>query len=196
MTTIQPSVDCSIEYCHIYTNEDINDEHAASVEALRAIVSNLRNQGTTYALCVMVDDYSFPETSPNFDYDKLLQWLADQQAAPHFLIKEGSLTRAADEVIELIGNQRRKRTLQNYIKRKRYPCSLFIATWYLARLGKLRTVPEAEITHARQLINILPARFEPFECEATDILSYTPYADVLHAITNEYIGLRSKAYRS
>jgi hypothetical protein len=144
----------------------------------------------------MVDDYSFPETSPSFDYDTSLQWLVDQQAAPHFLVKEGSLIHAADEVIELISSQRRKRALQNYVARKRYPCSLFIATWYLARLGKLRTVPESEIPHAKQLINILPARFEPFECEAMDILSDTPYAEVLHAITNEYIGLQSKVYRT
>jgi hypothetical protein len=196
MATIQPLIDCSIEYCHIYTNEDISDEHVASIEALRTIVGNLRDQGATYSFCVMVDDYSFPETSPSFDYDRLLQWLAGQQAAPHFLVKEGSLVRAADEVIELIGNQRRKHALQNYIKRKRYPCSLFIAAWYLARLGKLRTIPKSEVPHARQLINILPARFEPFECEATDILSCTPYAGVVHAITNEYIGLRPKMHQS
>lgn len=192
----EPLVDYSIEYCHIYTNEDVSDDHIASVEALQEIVDEFHRQGTTYNLCVLIDDYSFPETSLTFDYDRLLQWLTEQQAAPHFLINEASLVRAADEVTGLITDQQRRRTLQKYIKHKRYPCSLFIATWYLARLGRLRTVAESEIPHATRLINILPERFDPFESEARDILSATPYVDVLNCITNKYIGAHSRAYRS
>jgi hypothetical protein len=192
MATTQFLVDYSIEYCHIYTNEDISGEHIASVEALKAVVGDLRNQGVTYNLCVMVDDYSFPETSLSFDYGRLFRWLAGQQAPPHFLIREGSLAAAADEVVRAIYSQKRQRALRSYIERKRYPCSLLTAAWYLARLGKLQTVPEPKILHARRLINILPGRFEPYECEARAILADTPYADVLHSITNSYVDLRVK----
>jgi len=179
--------DYSIEYCHIYTNEGAGNEHIASIDTLNTIIGKLRKQAATYNLCVMVDDYSFPETSMEFDYDGLLKWLGDKQAVPHFLIQESSLVPAAGEVVEQLTDKRRQKSLRDYIQRKRYPCSLFIATWYLARLGKLRTISASEILPARQLINILPLRFEPFEAEARDILAATPYADVLQVITNEYI---------
>ncbi|MEK7152725.1 MAG: hypothetical protein AAB834_02155, partial [Patescibacteria group bacterium] len=139
-TSLLQAFDYSIEYCHIYTNERISGEHASSVNKLKRIVAQME-KSRTYNLCVMVDDYTFPEE--NFDYDSFYEWLHIMDAIPHVFIRETSLIPSADEVVELIDDTKRKKRLRNYIARKRYPCSLFIAAWYLSRLGKLQTLAHA-----------------------------------------------------
>ncbi len=57
--------DYSIEYAHIYTNESPEKEHNACIEILKDIHHELK--GNSISLVVMVDDYSFPD--PSFDYD-------------------------------------------------------------------------------------------------------------------------------
>lgn len=175
----------SVEYCHIYTNEQVGTEHAQSLEKLSTVVSELDERLASYNLCVMVDDYTFPKE--NFDYAKLLEWMDAKGARPHFWLKESDLITAADEVIDLITDQDRKKSLKSYVAKKKYPCSLLIAAWYLARLGKLKTMPSAVTSTAERLINILPTRFDPFEVEAREILASTPFKDVLAHITNEYL---------
>ena len=56
----------SIEYAHIYTNESSHKEHDEYIDILRNIVND--NRRSDISLVVMVDDYSFPD--PSFDYDK------------------------------------------------------------------------------------------------------------------------------
>jgi hypothetical protein len=175
--------DYSIEYSHIYTNEQINDEHAVSIRHLKAVTNELDKNGSKYNLCVMVDDYSFPEHF--FDYNGLLNWLEKKNAEPHLLVKESRLIPGVDEVLSHIKNAKRQKQLRSYIERKRYPCSLFIAAWYLGRLGKLEAVSFVGHT-AERLINVLPSRFKPFEDEAMAIIGSTRFADCSPAIKNVY----------
>jgi hypothetical protein len=180
-----PSYDYSIEYCHIYTNESIGNEHALSIEQLDNISSKLDAELATYNLCVMVDDYTFP--GENFDYSKLLEWMEGKDARPHFLVREAQLISSADEVLRIMAASKRKRELTSYVERKTYPCSLFIAAWYLARLGKLKSVPSTITSRGDRLINILPVRFEPFEREALEIIAKTPFRDCIQLITDVYL---------
>lgn len=179
------SYDYSVEYCHIYTNESIGPEHGQSIQRLDAITKKLDDSRATYNLCVMVDDYSFP--GQNFDYAKLLEWMEGKDARPHFLVREAELIGAAEEVLTLMAESKKKRELTNYVRKKAYPCSLFIAAWYLARLGKLKKSPASMTSHAERLINILPLRFDPYESEAREIIALTPFKDCLECIANEYL---------
>lgn len=175
--------DYSIEYCHIYSNEEVGPEHAISLNFLDQLRAELDQSTKSYTLCVMLDNYTFPERI--FDKSKFLSWLESHDHTPDVFINEGDLIPAADEVVSMV-SPKRARELKKYIEAKRYPCSLFIATWYLARLGKLRKHPSEINTYARGLINILPERFVPFEDEAREIILDTPYADVAKNIKNQY----------
>ncbi len=55
----------SIEYAHIYTNESSSKEHNACIDILRDATRDTPKD--EISLVVMVDDYSFPD--PSFDYD-------------------------------------------------------------------------------------------------------------------------------
>lgn len=127
--------DVSIEYAHIYTNREIDNEHKTSLD----ILSNLRNElgNATASLVVMVDDYSFPD--PTFDYEVFLSWLVDNGHRPDLQIRESQLIPVCDEVLKLMPDNKFSRSIIDYVKTHKYPCSLFISAWYLVRLGYLQS---------------------------------------------------------
>jgi predicted naringenin-chalcone synthase len=56
----------SIEYAHIYTNESSKMEHEVYLSILEESTRDTKREDIS--LVVMVDDYSFPD--PSFDYDE------------------------------------------------------------------------------------------------------------------------------
>ena len=177
--------DISIEYAHIYTNQQISDEHKLSVQILSQVASDLNGASKTSSLVVMVDDYSFPDTS--FNYNEFLMWLEGEGYKPDLMIRESQLIPLCDEVLLLINNDPIKKDLTSYIKNNRYPCSLFIATWYLLRLGKIYSDIFPEELQACSLINILPESFKPFEDKAIEIIKATKYGDAVDHINYKFL---------
>jgi hypothetical protein len=165
----------SIEYAHIYTNNKINEEHETSVQILTELKNELDASGQTMSLVVMVDDYSFPD--PTFDYGEFTNWLAGKGLKPDLVIRESQLIPLCDQVISLIEKSKLKEQITEYIRNKKYPCSLFIATWYLLRLGHLNFDAFNKDLAAEKLINILPQSFKPFEDQGLDIISSTKFAE-------------------
>lgn len=170
----------SIEYAHIYTNQHVSEEHETSLKVLRELATELAQSNKTSSLVVMVDDYSFPD--PSFNYSEFTGWLSAQGFKPDLLIRESQLIPLCDEVLGLIGNKKLKHQITDYIKTKKYPCSLFIAAWYLLRLGKIQSPLLAETMQAEQLINILPESFKPFEDKGLEIIASTAYKDCVGSI--------------
>src|SRR6266536_1494282 len=144
----------SVEYAHIYTNGQIGQEHQIAIKLLSGVKQKLDNTGESYNLVVLVDDYSFPD--PTFDYGFYSAWLATKGFKPGYLYRESQLIPLCDEVLGLIEDESLKLRLVNYIKSKKYPCSLFIAAWYLLRLAAISHQAFAEGIQAKRLINILP----------------------------------------
>jgi hypothetical protein len=177
--------DYSVEYCHIYSNESIGPEQAESLDYLVEVRKQLEAEGKTYSLCVMLDNYTFPDRI--FDKTSFLEWLRSRGETPDVFINEGDLIPAADEVITLV-SPKKARSLRRYIEEKKYPCSLFIAAWYLSRMGKLKNHPSAINQFSDKLINILHERLEPYEEEGREIILDTPFAEVVNNITNRYFG--------
>ena len=172
----------SIEYAHIYTNAQIGDEQKLSLE----ILDNLDKENCS--LVVLVDDYSFPD--PSFDYEAFGQWLSEHGHKPDIMMRESQLIPLCDRVLELLPDGILKDELISYIKSKKYPCSLFIASWYLLRLGKLEyaTFPKDEC--AENLINILPSSFKTYEDKALEIIK-SLHPELLSNIENKYFEGRS-----
>lgn len=170
----------SIEYAHIYTNQHISEEHQLSVDVLSDVIEGNKARGAQSSLLVMVDDYSFPD--PSFDYVSFEQWLGKQGFRPNLMFKESQLIPVCDEVLELMRDVKLKQQITDYIKAKKYPCSLFIAAWYLMRLGKLESPLFPAELRSDKLINILPESFKPFEDKGLEIIAATKYADSVASI--------------
>jgi len=172
----------SIEYAHIYTNSRITDEHERSLELLTEAKKRFEND--EISLVIMVDDYSFPD--PTFSYEEFSGWLEMQGHKPDVMIRESQLIPLCDQVLSLIESSDIKQPIVDYIKTKKYPCSLFIATWYLLRLGYIKadqiTVPSAD-----KLLNILPESFKSFEDKGLEIIAATPYSEAVEKIEYEFI---------
>ena len=149
----------SIEYAHIYTNSHINKEHELSLEILDEVTKGADKDKVS--LVVMVDDYSFPD--PSFDYEDFKGWLENNGFSADLMIRESQLIQACDAVLKLIEDGKLKNSIADYIKEKKYPCSLFIAAWYLLRLGCIKDCifPGSEVSN--KILNILPESFKPFE---------------------------------
>lgn len=170
--------DISIEYAHIYTNREIDDEHKISLNILSDLEGELGD--ATTSLVVMVDDYSFPD--PTFNYDTFLAWLDENGHKPDLQIRESQLIPVCDEVLKLMPDNKLNRSIIDYVKTHKYPCSLFIAAWYLVRLGHLQSSIFPSELVAEKIINILPESFKAFEDEGLKIIRSTKFAEAADKI--------------
>ena len=173
----------SIEYAHIYSNSSISKEQEISLKALDEIKEQSKS------LVVLVDDYSFPD--PTFDYNTFALWLSEKGYSPNLIMRESQLIPLCDQVISILKNSILKNEIVTYIQNKKYPCSVFIASWYLLRLGKLKHSDFSDVECAKKLINILPESFRAFEEKALDIIRGTQYSDCVNQIENRYFEGRS-----
>lgn len=173
----------SVEYAHIYTNEKIQEEHNLAISHLEPHV-DIKN-----SLVLMVDDYSFPD--PGFDYGALNAWLAENNAKPDLMIRESQLIPDCDYVLRLIKDRQLKDNLVSYIKRGKYPCSLFIATWYLIRLGCIDSVIFPDSEKSEKVLNILPESFKPYEEKGLNIIRATEFKSRVADI--EYIFIHGRS---
>jgi hypothetical protein len=159
----------SIEYAHIYTHQQIDEEHKLSLKVLRETLGNSEHEKNDASLVVLVDDYSFPD--PTFDYVSFTKWLETEGYKPDLVIRESQLIPSCDVVLKLLENSKLALQITDYIKtKKKYPCSLFIAAWYLLRLGKIQSELFPTELQSQALINILPESFKPFEEKAVEII--------------------------
>jgi hypothetical protein len=169
----------SIEYAHIYTNSEIENEHKVAVEYLK------QHNHKENSLVVMVDDYSFPD--PTFDYEKFSDWLTENNSKPNMIIRESQLIPDCDHVLSLIEDNQIKNDLVSYIKKGKYPCSLFIATWYLIRLGCIESDIFPKKEQALKLLNILPESFKSYEEKGLDIIGAAKFASRINDIDYQFI---------
>ncbi|MDP3696707.1 MAG: hypothetical protein Q8R55_01595 [Candidatus Taylorbacteria bacterium] len=179
--------DLSIEYAHIYTNKKIGDEQKLSLE----ILNNLTRENTdkNMSLVVMVDDYSFPD--PSFDYKSFLSWLSEEGFKPDLVIRESQLIPSCDEVLSHVTDKKLKDQISDYVRGKKYPCSIFVATWYLVRLGYINSPIFNKEFVAKKVVNILPLSFKSFEDKAIDIIKATKFGGAVNQIENKYFEGRS-----
>lgn len=174
--------DISIEYAHIYANKHISDEQKLSLEILSSVKAE--HPGKKISLVVMIDDYSFPD--PTFDYNSFDNWLGQNGFPPDVVLRESQLIPLCDEVLMKINDNKIRNPIIDYIKSKKYPCSLFIASWYLLRLGVIESSIFNKKYAAKKLINILPLSFKPFEDKAIEIINSTPFSENIENIENKY----------
>lgn len=175
-------VDYNIEFGHIYTNENCGYDHLRGADAARKVAERLQEEGKTYNLTLMVDDYNPSESF--LDIQKYIHKLRDKGACPDYLVLESNLPKYKDLILsEMTGKIRRE--YENYIEKKgKCPCSFLLAIWHLLRLGIIKDdyliIPIAEHKsgfYADNIITILPERFQDVEIKAAEIIRSTKYKD-------------------
>ncbi len=174
----------SIEYAHIYTNKQINEEQRLSVDVLKEFYESDKSKDDDISLVVLVDDYSFPD--PSFNYGEFSEWLTKQGFKPDLIFLESALTPTCDIVLNEITNKRLQSELSDYVANKKYPCSLFISAWYLIRLGYITQEGFDTSLVAEKLVNILPVSFKPYEDKALEIIESTRFANAVSQIEHRY----------
>jgi hypothetical protein len=178
------SKDTSIEYAHIYTNNKIDKEHHLSVEILEELYKQEKKKSHSISLVVLVDDYSFSD--PSFDYNEFSFWLGEKGFKPDLIIRESQLIPLCDQVLNISSDSKLKEQISDYIRAKKYPCSLFVASWYLLRLGYITAPFFDKNQTAKKIINILPLSFKPFEDQAIEIIESTEFASTVKQIEWKY----------
>ena len=181
----------SIEFSHVYmSDEEIREPKRSSKECKR-VITDLENAGESYQLAVMIDDYS-GLSSGSFNYPRFMNHLRDLSLTPNLVLFEGNLIKYNRHVVNKMPQDLDlAKQLNSILENGKHPCSLFIATWYMIRLGLLDikqkdVVYQNDFKPSSRLINILDRDVLENEIRASRILRLLniPYS---YAITNIYL---------
>lgn len=164
-------VDYNIEYAHIYSDESgLTDEQKKSSEVAKEVIERLREDGKSFVVTLMVDEYH-----PEFDrlnFEKFLKNLSDLGVKPTYIGYESKMISAAKILLDTIPmNLKEKEKFRHkvdiskkitYLKddegkiklktegdvvhRSRYTCPILSASWSLLRLGVLQAQNAVELT--------------------------------------------------
>ena len=178
----------SVEYFHIYLDEEIGERHNASIQQLQVIEANTMGQ---CARIVMIDDYTVGP--PAIDESDVLEHLSGKDAAPDCLAYESRLIPQAPALLHAVSNRRLCRSYERYVASNgRYPCSLLTAVWYVIRLGGLRAdgvirpLSADPWWPAALLVNVLPADLDELEGRALELIASSPFSSYLPRIRNVF----------
>ncbi len=179
----------SIEYGHFYTNELFNGDHQAGIKKLRMVTQNLETNHQSYSLCVLIDNYNAPVISENVQ--DFWQNLRQNEALPHYWAYEGDLSHYVEITLDQLHPKTKKEYLAYIEHHQHIPCSLFIIIWYYLRLGIIEDTekviekisPTDTTFSAKNLITILPKRFEQVEDIALRAIKRGRHKDIGQRIT-------------
>jgi hypothetical protein len=174
------SIECAKDY-----RDDSRD--AALIEALQQRLQLINSQGVSYSQTLLVDDTSYADKA--FELAGAVRWLEDESLTPVIIFQESDLKDSCDSLLESVNFGNLPPELSDILRSERkYSCaSLFLAVWYLIRLGYLDHphFPKSQI--GERILNILPASFIPDDNGALDILRTTQYAEAVEKVENIYI---------
>lgn len=177
----------SIEYAHTYTNEEFGVEQQKSIEIMQQREYQLLEEGESVLRLIMVDDYSV--INRFFDYERFEHDIYEHGGDPHLYIREGQLRDLARNFIDNHPKKSKRRSYKRYIESRRgyLPCSLFIATWYLLRLGYIQDpLLFSPRFIADKTITVLPQRFAEVEERGVDLIRKSSYSEAVNKIEQIY----------
>lgn len=174
-----------IEYSHIYTNQSFGDEQMKGINELKNLEKRLQGKGFSTSRLILVDDYSPAISFDRFDFNTFLAHLKTSNALPDTIVMESEIAKYCKITLDLIDDKRIKHQLERYVEsRKKFPCSLFIAAWYLLRLGAFGqesikvAYGNSEKIFSDRIITILPDSFQTPENNAFEIVRATKFKNL------------------
>lgn len=163
-------VDYSVEYAHIYLDQNFGAEQLATISKLNTVVKELEQKQWSYYKTILIDDYN--PVSQILDVNAFIKSLETLQAAPDVVIFEKDLINYMDEFYELLPARKAVSLERNHERHGKVSCSTLIAIWYLCRLGMIGGANESSTfnLHAKHLINIISSKYNGAEKIAIDLL--------------------------
>jgi len=203
-------VDYNIELAHIYSDEQIGDEQARSIEEGNKFINRLKDNSESFSVSLLIDNYN--TSSFTVDEEQLLSLAKGRGISFDFIVHEAELADLCDLLIRDMDPsvvQRVKFPKHNkeslvlkhngkiigvrdyFDTHERNTCAALVACWHLARLGiypmpeeKIRRLSDASF-QARRSVTVLPKKYKNNEDKALAILGGTIYKDLLKNI--EYV---------
>lgn len=169
----------SIEFFHIYTDEIIGPVQTRSLEYFLAAKEAWNINASTV---VLIDNYN--PKHHILTPDDVFMFLEAEGCKPDYWAFEGDMIKNAEMLLESLVDAHLARNYRSYVlKHDKYPCSLLTASWYLTRIGALKSQgiirpcqSEAVFEPAQYLINILPDFYKPIEKKAHQLIESSRYA--------------------
>ena len=153
----------SIEFFHIYTNESLDEEKMTSINEYKKLLSTFKSSFNT---CILIDDYT-PRVNNSLEIltskESLYTYLKSIGLNNISLYYESELEFVAREVIKEFHHRDKKRYEQLISDRGYIPCSLFVISWYLLRLGYYKEFFSPLLISGDEIINILPIRYKQID---------------------------------
>ena len=176
--------DYSIECAKDYKSNEANEVLIAELKSLK---SKLASEGKTFSQVLLVDDTTF--TDKSYDLNNAVSWLDSAGLQPEVVFRESQLKDACDEVLKIIDFDKLDPMLAEQLQgdKKYHNPSLYLAAWYLVRLGRLKHDQCSEDGCANNLINILPTSFEQDDGDALEIVKATPYSEAAPKVENRFV---------
>ncbi len=179
----------SIEFFHIYSDEDISKRHINSLNHLKTL---MQSWSFPFELIILIDNYN--PTKHTLNVDKVFEYIKKQEINVNFWAYEKDMITNADLLLQSINDNKLVKGYKNYItKNNKYPCSLLTAAWYLTRLGYIDSnfVIKSLNKHVNfepssRLFNILPDDYRVIEGKAKDIIGKSVFFEAKDKIQNFY----------
>ncbi len=178
MEKLQYSIECAKEY-----NSDAKD--FLLVESLNQTISNLGIDKSEFTVTCLIDDLTYQVK--NFDFTNYGLWMVKQGVLNYALFYESFLVPMCNQLLgKLDLNAVSSKLIFHNDNRIKYTSPMFIATWFLARLGYI-DCGGYNIMQAKKLINILPSSFKTGENQAIQIIAASELSKASDQIQHIYI---------
>jgi hypothetical protein len=174
--------DVSIECAKAYSKG--SGDHAA-LQALREKLERIGSENKSHSTVLLVDDVTYEDKT--FDFDEYADWLKIAGFGDAEIYRESQIKDSSDEVRGLIDFSLLSPEVTDSLQHNRYTSPLFIASWFLLRLGRIEDQGFPAHLRAERLYNILPESFKPGEDQALEIIRATPYAQATENIEYQFI---------
>jgi len=184
--------DVSIEFAHVYVDEQIQREHRTSAGLMADRRNALVSRGQRVSTVILVDDYN-PDREV-LDLDSFLAALEESGGGADWVLSEAGLVPAAEEFVGSLTPREQRGHLRYARSSGKFACSLLVASLYLVRLGALEVPPDAAVRAgpsdaplvADALHNLLHERFRGAEQRAAQLLRASPFADLLERVVDVF----------
>lgn len=177
-------LDYNIEFAHIYINEAFSNEQLNSIYEANRVTTRLIKRKEKFATVILIDNYNTVEKLLNTkDLVKKIEDIANFPL--DFIVYEADLVEHKDFLLSKMDNKKKKSYQKYFNKNGRIPCSFLCAIWYLKRLGfiplgKIDFEPKKFV--AREIINILPGKFQEVEKKAMEIIKASKFSESVNRI--------------
>jgi len=196
--------DVNIEFCHIYADQHIGEDHTRSISVLRDLEEFSKKEGKSYVSSVLIDDYNAAKSL--WERDTFERALGAMNVKPDILGYESACIDGANhimsqlpksslcterfrkenkEVVFLIHEGHRVALKSTLEGQTRYTCSLLGASWHGGKLGLVKN-PFIKTKVAHTAITILPECLRDVEENMKVILSYLD-ANISDRMRNIYL---------